>query len=72
VGSEMCIRDRQKQAVGAALAAIFAAAVIWLETEHQPSPADGCQVCDCGGAVVALPGPVTPAADVSAVTAVAQ
>ena len=62
---------KQKQAVGGVLAAIFAAAIIWLETE-QPGPADGCPVCDCSGAVVALPGAITPAADVSAVTAVAQ
>jgi hypothetical protein len=61
---------KQKQAVGGVLAAIFAAALIWLEAEHKP--ADGCQPCDCSGAFVALPGAVTPAADVSAVTAVAQ
>lgn len=62
---------KQKQAVGGVLAAIFAAAIIWLEAEHKP--ADGCQPCDCSGAVVALPGDATAlAADASAVTAVAK
>ena len=61
---------KQKQAVGAALAAIFAAAIIWLEAEHKP--ADGCQPCDCSGAI-GLPGDATAlAADASAVTAVAK
>ena len=63
---------KQKQAVGGVLAAIFAAALIWLETEHLTGPADGCQPCDCSDAI-GLPGDATAlAADVSAVTAVTE
>ena len=61
---------KQKQAVGGVLAAIFAAAIIWMETEHKP--ADGCQPCDCSDAI-GLPGDATAlAADASAVTAVTE
>ena len=62
---------KQKQAIGAAvLAALTAICAVLVGTEK---PADGCQPCDCSGAVVALPGDVTAlAADASAVTAVAK
>lgn len=62
---------KQKQAVAAAiLAALTAICAVLVGAEK---PADGCPVCDCAGAVVALPGDVTAlAADASAVTAAAQ
>ncbi len=62
---------KQKQAIGAAvLAALTATCAALVGTEK---PADGCQPCDCSGAVVALPADVTAlAADASAVTAAAQ
>jgi hypothetical protein len=63
---------KQKQALGGLVAVWLAGMVAYLENQHLSGPADGCPVCDCSGAVVALPGAVTPAADVSAVTAVAQ
>jgi hypothetical protein len=62
---------QKKQAIAATLiaAAITIAAVL----TGTDKPADGCQPCDCAGAVVALPGDATAlAADASAVTAVAK
>lgn len=48
---------KQKQAVAAAiLAALTAICAVLVGTDQ---PADGCQPCDCSGAVVALPGDAT-------------
>jgi len=64
---------KKKQALGGALALLLAGVIAYLEAEHLAGPADGCPVCDCSGAVVALPGDATSlAADASAVTAVAK
>jgi hypothetical protein len=63
---------KQKQALGGLVALWLAGMVAYLENQHLSGPADGCPVCDCSGAVVALPGAVTPVADVSAVTAVTE
>jgi hypothetical protein len=62
---------KQKQAIaGAILAALAGIVAAFAGTDK---PADGCQPCDCSGAVVALPGDATAlAADASAVTAVAK
>ena len=57
------------------IAAVLIAAAVTIAAvlTGTDKPADGCPVCDCSGAVVALPGDVTAlAADASAVTAVAQ
>lgn len=48
---------KQKQAVAAAILAALAAICAVLVGTDQP--ADGCQPCDCSGAVVALPADVT-------------
>ena len=48
---------KQKQALAAAiLAALTAICAVLVGTDQ---PADGCQPCDCSGAVVALPGDAT-------------
>lgn len=66
------LTDKQKHAIVATILIGFASAIA-IALGGDPEPADGCQPCDCTGAVVALPGDVTAlAADASAVTAAAQ
>lgn len=64
---------KDKQVVGAILFTLSLAGVFLLDPPTHDQPPDGCQPCDCSGAVVALPADVTAlAADASAVTAVAK
>ena len=68
----LTLTDKQKQAMGATIAIGFVSALA-IALGGDPLPADGCQPCDCAGAVVALPADVTAlAADASVVTAVAK
>lgn len=63
----LTLTDKQKQAMGATIAIGFVSALA-IALGGDPLPADGCQPCDCSGAVVALPGDATATALPDAVT----